>query len=243
MIDEGGQQPQAGPTLGQRFRAGWEASLAEDPGATFDLLLKTLTVKPEALAEFQIDLLAVDLKDEIKRQLSEWLNPPAADPEAFTSNWERYWSQHPTKEKEAEAREAFFQLPFDVDGFRQTFFDGYEHYLLSKKVAEGFIANPATWIKEQRWKERPPLDPRRAAADKKRRDDAQRAIEARKQREDAIDFKVLKKLGDKPDPDEERILRAALGDPRLCFQPPAEPPRSSTDEGIAALQKTIRRSA
>ena len=68
---------------------------------------------------------------------------------AYSSDFESFWSKYPAKVAKALAAKSFKKAlkSASVD----EIMSGLANYCNSRKVAEGIICNPSTWLNQERW--------------------------------------------------------------------------------------------
>lgn len=67
----------------------------------------------------------------------------------YTEDFEKFWRAYPSKVGKADAAKKFQKaikiIPFD------SLISAVERYCKSKRVLDGFVCNPATWLHQERW--------------------------------------------------------------------------------------------
>jgi len=67
----------------------------------------------------------------------------------YTEDFEKFWRAYPSKVGKADAAKKFQKaikiIPFD------SLISAVERYCKSKKVLDGYVCNPATWLHQERW--------------------------------------------------------------------------------------------
>lgn len=73
----------------------------------------------------------------------------------YTDEFELFWSAYPSRVGKADAAKKFQKALKAVDV--QTLVEAAKQYCKNKKVLEGFVCNPATWLNQERWKDESPV--------------------------------------------------------------------------------------
>lgn len=70
----------------------------------------------------------------------------------YSDDFESFWKAYPSKVAKTEAYKSWKKIKPDVVLFEKII-DGLKSYNRSKKVQDGFIANPSTWLNQRRWED------------------------------------------------------------------------------------------
>lgn len=73
----------------------------------------------------------------------------------YTEEFESFWAVYPSRVGKADAAKKFHKALKAVD--LNTLIEAAKQYCKNKKVLEGFVCNPATWLNQERWKDESPV--------------------------------------------------------------------------------------
>lgn len=92
---------------------------------------------------------ALPLQEEPKAEEKIKEKEQAPTKSAYSSDFESFWSKYPSKTGKGVAAKAFKKAlkTASVD----EIMNGLANYCNSRKVAEGIICNPSTWLNQERW--------------------------------------------------------------------------------------------
>lgn len=87
-------------------------------------------------------------KETISKEITLQKNP-TPNKSAYSFEFESFWSSYPAKVGKGVAFKSFKKAikKASID----EIMNGLDDYVNSKKVADGFICNPATWLNQERW--------------------------------------------------------------------------------------------
>lgn len=74
----------------------------------------------------------------------------------YTEEFESFWAVYPSRVGKADAAKKFHKALKAVD--LNTLIEAVKQYCKSKKVLDGFVCNPATWLHQERWKDQSALN-------------------------------------------------------------------------------------
>lgn len=72
----------------------------------------------------------------------------------YTDEFESFWAVYPSRVGKADAAKKFHKALKAVD--LNTLIEAVKQYCKSKKVLDGFVCNPSTWLHQERWKDEAP---------------------------------------------------------------------------------------
>lgn len=75
--------------------------------------------------------------------------PIALTPQRLAGYFDAFWLAYPSKVGKGAARQAFAKACRQVHP--QVIIDAVDAYKRSERVVKGFVANPATWLNQERW--------------------------------------------------------------------------------------------
>jgi hypothetical protein len=90
-----------------------------------------------------------DTDTDIEQNKDKEEEKTAPNKSAYSLNFENFWSAYPSKVAKGAAAKSFKKAlkSASVD----EIMSGLSNYCNSRKVAEGIICNPATWLNQERW--------------------------------------------------------------------------------------------
>ena len=77
------------------------------------------------------------------------IKQPTPNKSAYSSDFESFWSEYPSKVAKGAAAKSFKKALKKAS--MGEIMNGLRNYCNSKKVADGIICNPTTWLNQERW--------------------------------------------------------------------------------------------
>jgi hypothetical protein len=123
--------------------------------------------KPETNGDVDVDVDGdVDANENVNKDdlpFSEPLlkvpNKKTADAGAsnYSQDFEKFWAEYPAKVGKAAAAKSFIKACKKID--LDTMLEKLRAYSGLKKVKEGVVCNPSTWLNQERWHDEHPMSP------------------------------------------------------------------------------------
>lgn len=99
-------------------------------------------------------------EEEVQEEVEIQVQPQADDARAGADGFERFWAAYPRKDKKKEARQVWDKLKPSED-LLQTMLAAIEEQKRGRNWIEGYIPQPPTWLRGERWTDKPAPPPRK----------------------------------------------------------------------------------